>query len=195
MLEKFKVNISTGPDESQPMITVIMSTRKPMHFKEFLNGLYVYDVKCDLSNNNSFIKQSSCHYLLVLTVKVNESKFTNREIRNAKLALDLHRKIGRPAYQSCLNMLENNLIRNCPIIAPNTKQAFSIYEKDVPSIKGKIQQASEVHVKDSKLLSLPDFIVKWHLDITLCIDIFYVNQISFFIQYQKSFNSGQKNTC
>ena len=115
--KKFKINISTGPDK-EPMILVFRTNEKPMSFKEVTSGLYVYDASKDLSesfkevtsglyvydaskdlseNKSKNIKRTSFHYSLVSTVHNNEKKFTNREIRAAKLALDLYNKIGRPS--------------------------------------------------------------------------------------------------
>ena len=47
--KKFKINISTGPGDDNPAITVYRSHGKPMLFKEVTNGLYVYDASNDLS--------------------------------------------------------------------------------------------------------------------------------------------------
>ena len=31
-----------------------------------------------------------------------------------------------------------------------------------------------------KLVEVPEYIMKWHRDVTLCIDIFYINELPFF---------------
>ena len=134
--KKFEVSISTGPRDKNPTITVIKSNGQPRQFKEIETGLYVYDATSDISNikNKNILNKSSCHYSLVSTVKNNESKFTNRKIRNAKLALDLHCKVGRPSIQSLIDMLQNNMIQNFPVTTTDARHAFTIYGEDVPSI-------------------------------------------------------------
>ena len=130
--KKFKVNISIGPDDTEPMIFVFRTNGKPMSFKEVTSGLYVYDASKDLSENKSKnIKRTSFHYSLVSTVHDNEKKFTNREIRAAKLALDLYNKTRRHSQQVFVQSLENDIIRDSPISAADAKRAFYIYGKDV----------------------------------------------------------------
>ena len=179
--KKFKVNISTGPDDAEPMISVLMTNGKPMSFKEISSGLYLYDASKDLVENkiNNTLNKTSFDYSLVSTVCNNEKNFTNREIRAAKLALDLYNKIGRPSQKVFVHALENNIIRDSPVSPADAKRAFSIYGKDVASIKGKTKRAGPNHIENPKLISIPDHIFKWHRDVTLCIDIFYVNKIPF----------------
>ena len=123
------------------------------------------------------------------TIEENEAKFTNREIRDAQTSLDLHHKIGRPSQQSYLNILDNNLIRDCPISSADARRAFAIYGKDIASLKGETKRTTPKHLRNPKLMYLPDFIIKWHLDVTLCIDIFYVNQMPFFHKIPGNYNS------
>ena len=103
-----------------------------MSLKEVTSCLYVYDASDDLSENKSKnINETSFHYSLVSTVHDNEKKFTNREIRAAKLALDLYNKTRRHSQQVFVQSLENDIIRDSPISAADAKRAFYIYGKDV----------------------------------------------------------------
>ena len=114
------------------------------------------------------------------TVYENEKQFTNREIKAAKMALELYYEIGRPSEKVFLHALENNIIRDSPITATDAKRGFAIYGKDVANIKGKTKRSNPEHVQNLKLIALPEYIMKWHRDVTLCIDIFYVNKLPFF---------------
>ena len=98
----------------------------------------------------------------------------------AKQALDLHKNLGRPAYGMYVNMIKNNLIRDCPITTTDVKRAMAIYGKDFANIKGKTKRLNPKHIKPPILITLPDHIIKWHLNVTICVDIFYINKISFF---------------
>ena len=119
--------------------------------------------------NKNILNKSSCHYALVSTIIDNQSKFTNCKFRNAKLALDLHRKIGRPSIQSLIDMLLNSMIRNYPVKVKDAWRVFTIYGKDIPSEKEKTKRQNPNHLNNLKLLTLLDFIIKWHLNVTLCI--------------------------
>ena len=178
--KKFKIYISTGPKDKQPSITVIKSNGSPMFFKEIANGLYVYDASNDIQKKDNSILKPNCEYSLVSTVKQNEQNFTPREIRAAQAAIKLLHKIGRPSYQTYTYMLENNFIRDCPVTVLDAKRAVAIYGKDVGSLKGKTKRLRPKHTTNVNLTPLPDFILKWHINVTLCIDIFYINQMPFF---------------
>ena len=179
--KKLKINISTGPNDNNPVITFFRSNGKPMLFKEVINGLYVYNASNDLpettNENKNIPNKTGYHYSLVSTVYENEKQFTNREIKAAKISLELYYKIGRPSQKVFLYALENNIIRDS---ATDVKRAFAIYGKDMANIKGKTKRSNPKHVQNSKLIAISEYIMKWHRDATLCIDIFYVNELPFF---------------
>ena len=166
-----------------------------MSLKEVTSCLYVYDASDDLSENKSKnINETSFYYSLVSTVHNNEKKFTNRQMRAAKLALEIYNKIGRPSQQVFVQALENNIIRDSPILAADTKRALSIYGKDVANIRGKTKQSSPNHVENPKLINIPDYILKWYHDVTLCIDIFMSMKFLSYTPYHGSYSSERRNT-
>ena len=180
--KRFKVKISTGPNDKHPSITVTKSSGGLMHFKELKSGLYVYDASKDINKvikDNITLNNPSFNYSLVSTINENESKFTTREVNAAKRALELYVRIGRPSYQTFIHILGHNLIRDNPVTLSDAKRAFDIYGKDIANIKGKTKRMRPDHVKNIKLFELPDYILKWHINVTLCIDILYVNQMPF----------------
>ena len=77
-------------------------------------------------------------------------------------------------------MITNNLIRDCPITPADLKRAMNIYGKDFASIKGKTKRLNPKHITTPTLMNLPDHIIKWHVNVTICIDIFYINKMPFF---------------
>ena len=124
---KFKVEISTGPHDKDPTIGVTKSDGTLMLFKEVGNCLYVYDATEDLMRKkNKIILKRSYQYSLVSTVSQNECHFTPRELKLAKLALELHRKIGRPSKQLFFHILQNSIIRDYPVTECDAKRAFSV---------------------------------------------------------------------
>ena len=132
--KQFDVHINTGHNDQFLCITVVKRGGLPMKFKEIIYGLYVYDVSNDLKNKDT--KKNVYNYPSVSTTRSNENKFTAREIKNAKLAIDLHKKLGRPSYDHYMNMVEKNLIHDCPITVTDIKKALSLYGKD-PATKKK----------------------------------------------------------
>ena len=51
---------------------------------------------------------------------------------------------------------------------------------DPTTIKEKTKKSNPNHIKAPALLEVPDYIFKWHQNVTLRIDIFYVNKMAFF---------------
>ena len=136
--------------------------------------MYVYDACNNLENKSN--KKNHCDYLLVFTIQHNENKFTSREIKNAKHAMELHRKLRRPSYDQYINMIKNNFTHDCPITTTDIKHSLNIYGKDPATIKQKTKRSSPNYIKAPPLLELPDYIIKWHKNVTFCIDIFQVQQ-------------------
>ena len=58
--------------------------------------------------------------------------------------MDLYKKIGRPSYNSYFHILQNNLIRECPVTVMDAKRALKIYGKDAAAIKGKTKKAQSM---------------------------------------------------
>ena len=96
------------------------------------------------------------------------------------IAVDLHKKLENPSYNHFMSIVKNNLIRDCPITTLDIKRALTIYCKDPATIKGKMKRQNPKPVSSKTIIDLSDYVVKWHLNVTLCIDIFYVNKMSFF---------------
>ena len=144
-----------------------------MIFLEYHSGLYFHDTLAPHCTSN----QSSAtitNYTLVNTVAKNKSLFTRREIKGADQARELYRKIGYPSEKFFQNILSRNLIHNCPITAEDAKQALAIYGPDLATLKGKTTQRSTEHIPGTIPSTLPDYILEFHRDVTLCMDVFFV---------------------
>jgi hypothetical protein len=138
-----------------------------MIFKEFENGLYFYDAA---ENNSCYSKNEIKAYSFILSVESNKNHFHRREIESADLARALYKTIGRPSQQVFEHILNKNLIRNCPVTTADAKRAVFIYGPDTGSSQGKLTRQASEHVPTLATISL-------------CVDIFYVNQMLFFSQY------------
>jgi hypothetical protein len=91
-----------------------------MKFTEYSSGLYYYD-----SNNPS--STNSRDYLFLNTVAANKLTYTRRKIEGADKARALYKKIGRPSEKDFTEILEHNLIQNCPVTPDDARRALKIY--------------------------------------------------------------------
>ena len=72
-----------------------------------------------------------------------------------------------------------NIIKNCPVTIEDVNIAEKIYGPDIGMLKGKITRQKPVPVV-TDLVEVPVEIKEQQADITLCIDIMYVNGFPMF---------------
>jgi hypothetical protein len=96
-----------------------------MKFREYKSGLYYYDTGQPTAPDNH--SSSPTNNLFLNTVAANKATYTRREIEGADKARALYKKIGRPSEQEFSKILNNNLIRNCPVTPEDAKRALIIY--------------------------------------------------------------------
>ena len=109
------------------------------------------------------------------TVKENERKYTKREMKEAKKAQRLNELIGYPSRVDMEDMLNNNLIKYCPVTPSDYRKAVDIYGVDMGSVRGKTVRVRPGHVRTDVITPLPVSISDLHVSVTLCADIFYVD--------------------
>ncbi|MGB0424073.1 MAG: hypothetical protein ACPGED_07120, partial [Flavobacteriales bacterium] len=154
------------------------------------NGLYIYDtgVKDDSnpivendndSSTNLTTNDLDYNYLFVQTVEENIAQFTSRDVKAAQKARSLYRRLGRPSHNDFVRFLENNFIRNCDVTSADAKRALHIYGPDPAFIQGKTKRIRPPPVSNLPIIPVPDHILRFHNDITISIDIFYVNGLPF----------------
>jgi hypothetical protein len=144
-----------------------------MKFVEHDSGLYVYS-SANVTNN------TVSAYTLISTVVEQKKMFTQREIKAADTARMLYRNLGRPDEAEFQHILRQNLIRNCPVTPADAQRALVIYGADIATIKGKTtrSEASE-RVPTFEAVPLPPPILEHHMNVTLCVDFFFVQGLIF----------------
>lgn len=146
-----------------------------MKFMEHPSGLYYHDTSSTITSSPSVSA-----YSMLTTVEDNKRHFTRREIQGADRARELYRKLGRPSEKSFQHYLTKNLVRNSPVTAEDAKRALVIYGPEVATLKGKTTWSRPPHKPTIIPSCLPDFILQYHLEVTLCMDLFYVSGLCFF---------------
>ena len=180
--KRFNVHLNTGPNDPNPSIVVVKPNGKKLVFSEHSMGLYVYDSDdhaLRIKNTHKLLKPSY-DYMFLNTVALLSSEFTKREVNKAKRAHSLYCRLGRPSLKKFLHLLTNNGIRDCPVLPAHAKRALYLFGPDVATLKGKTTRATPNHVPDHDVIPVPAHIKQWHNDVTLCIDIFFVNGLAFF---------------
>jgi len=189
----FRVTMNTGPEDPKPTI-IVHTGHNALKFTEHSLGLYVFnatdkmprfDREATVNKTNNL--NGSYAYLFLNTVSNLEKEFSSREVKNARIARSIYIKMGRPGIAVFAHILKNNLLRDSPVSVQDFERATYIYGKDVASIKGKTVRKTPPHISSGHFTEIPDFIRKWHMDVILCLDIFFVNNLIFVHSISRKF--------
>jgi hypothetical protein len=123
--------------------------------------------------------------LAVSTVEHNKSNYTNQDYSRDVLARKVQVLVGRPELRDFVEYLDDNAIPNCPINRQDAINAHAILGRDVDAIKGKTTRRKLKAVLAAVANNLPKEIMEVYRDVTLCIDIMFVNRIPFFLSISK----------
>jgi len=93
--------------------------------------------------------------------------------------------------------VENNLIPNCPITKEDIVHAEDILGPNLGTLKGKTTRKTPERVILNTLDNLLNGLHKEHGDVTLAIDIMYINEIPFMMtdtfQHSRNVNKQDQN--
>ena len=87
--------------------------------------------------------------------------------------------MGCPTVTNFKHILRQQLIKNCPVTLDNIDQAEKIFGLDMGTLKGKSTQKKPTPVKHNNI-DIPPEILEKHYNMTLCIDIMFVNFMPMF---------------
>jgi hypothetical protein len=123
--------------------------------------------------------------VLVNTVAENKSNYTNQDYLNAVKARGLQIKIGRPSTKDFIDIVNSNQLKNCPITKADIMAAEHIFGPDVGSLKGKTTRRQPPVIRQV-VEHLPDNIMPRYRDVTLCVDVMFVNRIPMLVTISRN---------
>ena len=123
--------------------------------------------------------------LVVNMVKENKKNYTNNDNLRALRARELQLMMGRPSTTTFVEALKNNRLSNCPVTPADVEAAEQIFGPDIGSLKGKTTRWNPPII-DSPITSVPASVLKWYQNVTLCIDIMYVNRVAMMISISRN---------
>jgi hypothetical protein len=149
-------------------------------FERNTDGLYTYrpskeylkDVAAETTDDEAanYAKPS----FFIETVQENKKGYTQRQFEDAKQARKLYHIIGCPTTENFKALLRQNIIKNCPVTVEDVNIAERIFGPDIGTLKGKSTRTKPIPVK-SDLIEIPPELKKLHKNLTLCMDIMFVN--------------------
>ena len=107
--------------------------------------------------------------MFLTLVSANKDNFTKRELVDAKLARNLHHKLGNPWYTEYFRLLEKKHTRNCPITIDDTKRAPHIYSPEA-KLKLNIIQQNPLSINELTYIPKTNTILYFHPNVKLFTD-------------------------
>ncbi len=147
-------------------------------------GLY----RIDLNVTNSK-QQHGWDAAMITTVDDNKSKYTMRAIKQADLARRIQNIIGRSSLRQFMDITDRNIVRNSPITRGDIIAAEDIYGGNLGSLKGKTTSKPTAHT-NTEVYSVPPDIMNLYHDVTIAMDIMFVNLIPFIITISRGLKFG-----
>ncbi len=136
-------------------------------FKEHANGL-------------RFINPRQADFAFVEMVESNMQLFLKQHVARTDKACSLYASLGFSSQKDFMWILRSNQIKDCPVTVKDAMVAYKIWGPSVAALKGKTVQKKPEPIK-TDIVSIPKEIHELHKEVTLTIDIFFVNSIPFFV--------------
>jgi hypothetical protein len=152
-----------------------------MKFTEYASGLYYFDTAAPVpSVSTNVTSHEVTNYLFLNTVANNKQAYTRCKIKGADRARELYKKIGQPSKQEFVEILQSNLIPNCPVTPDDARRALKIYGPDVATLKGKMVKKQNSGIPNHQAFQIPAPIIAQYNNVCLFINIFWVNSSPYF---------------
>jgi len=139
---------------------------KKVIFKKCAKGLHYKDVKLGQTQDGT---------ALLTTVEQNKLQYHPRDVKQAELARQIQKIIGRPSTKDFIRYVEANLLPNCPVTRADILAAERIFGKDIGSIRGKTVRRRPKPVETTE--TIPPPIPERYQQVTLCADIMRINGV------------------
>lgn len=115
-----KICCITIDTHDQAALVLHKHNKDKMKFIESVKGLYFYNTH---NNTREILNQ----YIFLTLVSSNELMYMASEIKGAKLAQRVCGLVGSPSHENFVQMIQEKMLGNCPIIVPDADRAINIY--------------------------------------------------------------------
>ncbi|CAJ1944663.1 unnamed protein product [Cylindrotheca closterium] len=124
-------------------------------------------------------------YCALQSVEKNKEGFTNKQVKRANVARSGYHMMGAPGAELFKLAIRGNFFKNCPITEEDVNISEKIYGPSVSTIKGKQKRPTPKAVVDD-WIEMPKELLKHNLNLDLCIDIMFINNVAFFVSIDKA---------
>jgi len=173
LTKHYKITMDSEADNN---MTLHKTDGTSLCFKPSHNGLYHIDSQ-DVTNQESM-------WMLLTTVKEQARGYTRRQLREAEEARRMQNIMMHPSDQQLKDSAIKHL-RNCPVTTESVRLAHDIFGPNLGSLKGKTVYRPSRHVR-AGVDPVPPDTLRRHRNVTLAIDIMFVNKIPFLVTVSRN---------
>ena len=179
MTDKYEITYDSDKED-----TFIMQTNNGIiKFSITPEGLYVYKPPDSYLNHMAESKfmsppmerSGSQLSIMISTVTENHKGYTQRQSKNSKIARQLYHVFECPTVDNYNQLLQQNIIRDCPVKIEDVNIAEKIYRANIGELKGKTIQNMPTPVKND-FVEFPTELIEQHRDLIYCMDVMYVKK-------------------
>ena len=174
-------------DSADQQFVVTKPCGKEFVFKESNGGLHYLDTTCPEQGQGP--RHGQQHVFTVNIVKDNRKNFTNNDYLRAVRARELQVTVGRPSDRDFIRILKECSLPNCPVTPRDVVIANKLFGPDVGALKGKTTRRGPPIV-DSPVPVDITHILKYYGEVTLCIDLMYVNKVPLLVTLSRNLKFG-----
>ena len=174
-------------DSAYQQFVVTKPCGKEFVFKKSEGGLHYLDTTCSGREENQGHSQE--HVFMVNAVKDNRRNFTNNDYLRAIRARELQVTIGRPSDKDFIKILKATCLPNCPVTPRDVIIANSLFGPDVGALNGKTTRHSPPIVDSPVPVDITS-ILKHYGEVTLCVDLMYVNRVPLLVTLSRNIKFG-----
>jgi hypothetical protein len=125
------------------------------------------------------LKAAQDMWCMLSTVSDTKKLYTKRAYKRTLLARKLQNIIMRPSTRRYQDTIID-FMGDCPVTKADVQAAENIFGPNLGSLKGKTVRRANDHVLTG-IDPMPNEIMEIYRDVTLAIDITFVNKVPFFI--------------
>ena len=149
-------------------------------FSPSKNGLY----KHELTDNESVNEM----WTMLEYVGDKAKNYTKRAYKRALMARKFQNIIMRPSSRKYKDVVINHL-RGCPVTKADIQAAEDIFGPNLGSLKGKTVRRPNEHIR-AGIAAVPSDVIELYSQVTIAIDIMFVNKVAFFITISRDLKFG-----
>ena len=173
---RFRVTMDTTVEHS---MNVHVSDHQVLKFKQCGDGLHFLDTST--LGSSVFSSNSAVNgYSYLQTVTSNKEYFTRREVQGANAARNLQQLLWWPSTKTYSKAVISPYLRNCTVTPDDITRATTIHGPALPPIKGKMVNSKPALYAPIPRVEVPAPIIEEHKNLSLQMDLCYVNGSPFF---------------